>query len=85
MESRASARRCPPDVTPAPASTFVIFGASGDLTRRLLLPALYNLAHEQLLDPDFMIVGVDRVERSDEEFRSYIREADALAHARAGR
>jgi glucose-6-phosphate 1-dehydrogenase len=53
----------------------VIFGASGDLTRRLLLPALYNLAHEQLLDPDFMIVGVDHVERSDEEFRSYIREA----------
>ena len=32
---------------PVPATTLVIFGASGDLARRKLLPALYNLAHEQ--------------------------------------
>jgi len=42
--------------TPAPC-VFVIFGASGDLTRRKLLPALYNLAVSRLLPPGMSIVG----------------------------
>ncbi|MBB2202146.1 glucose-6-phosphate dehydrogenase [Gluconacetobacter tumulisoli] len=45
---------------PAPACTLVIFGAHGDLTKRLLIPALYNLAGSGLLDAQFRILGVDR-------------------------
>src|SRR2546426_4736245 len=40
----------------------VIFGASGDLTRRLLVPSLYNLAHDKLLTEKFVVVGVARNE-----------------------
>ncbi len=48
---------------------FVIFGAGGDLTKRLLLPALYNLAAGQLLPDAFAVVGVARAEMTDDEFR----------------
>ncbi len=48
---------------------FVIFGAAGDLTKRLLLPALYNLAAGQLLHEAFAVVGVARAEMSDDDFR----------------
>ncbi len=41
--------------TPAPACTMVIFGANGDLTKRLLMPALYNLSGGKLLDDQFSI------------------------------
>ncbi|MFC0409719.1 glucose-6-phosphate dehydrogenase [Roseomonas elaeocarpi] len=44
----------------APSCTLVIFGAAGDLTKRLLMPALYNLASEGLLAEGFSVVGVDR-------------------------
>jgi glucose-6-phosphate 1-dehydrogenase len=47
----------------------VIFGATGDLTHRKLLPALYNLAIEQPLPPQFSVVGVARRPFSNEEFR----------------
>src|ERR1044071_3543342 len=47
----------------------VIFGASGDLTRRLLIPSLYNLAHDKLLTQNFAVVGVARQESTHEEFR----------------
>ena len=56
---------------PAPKSAMVVFGASGDLTRRLLMPALYNLACAGLLDDGFRVLGVDRVEGDDEVFRSH--------------
>ena len=62
----------PADATAAPPCTLVIFGASGDLTKRLLIPALYNLAHDQVLDPYFDIIGVDRVQRNDEDFGTYL-------------
>jgi glucose-6-phosphate 1-dehydrogenase len=51
----------------------VIFGASGDLTKRKLLPALYNLATDDLLPRDFAIVGVARHEMSSDDFREKIR------------
>ena len=54
---------------PAPVCTLVIFGANGDLTKRLLMPALYNLSGAKLLDDKFAVVGVDRDESSDEDFR----------------
>lgn len=50
-------------------SIMVIFGATGDLTHRKLLPALYNLALEQPLPPQFTVVGVARRPFSHEEFR----------------
>jgi glucose-6-phosphate 1-dehydrogenase len=55
----------------------VIFGASGDLTRRLLMPAIAQLAESKLLPSGLTIVGSANVEWSTEEFRQQIR--DALA------
>ena len=54
---------------PVHATTLVIFGATGDLARRKLLPALYNLAHEGALPGRFHLIGVSRGEKTDEEFR----------------
>jgi glucose-6-phosphate 1-dehydrogenase len=53
---------------PAPQA-IVVFGATGDLTRRKLLPALYHLYLEGLLPPNFAVVGYSRTEMSDHEFR----------------
>ncbi|MEY2412420.1 MAG: glucose-6-phosphate 1-dehydrogenase, partial [Acidobacteriaceae bacterium] len=50
----------------------VIFGAAGDLTRRKLIPALYNLAQNQLLSREFAIVGVARNVMTTEEFRKKV-------------
>jgi glucose-6-phosphate 1-dehydrogenase len=52
----------------------VIFGASGDLTRRKLIPALYNLACEGLLPEGTVIVGYSRTEMTDESFRARLLE-----------
>jgi glucose-6-phosphate 1-dehydrogenase len=54
---------------------FVIFGAAGDLTKRLLLPALYNLAAARLLPEGFAVVGVARAEMADDEFRRHMGDA----------
>src|ERR1700733_10981255 len=62
--------------TPAPC-VFVIFGASGDLTRRKLIPALYNLAVSRLLPPGMSILGFALTETTDEQFRASMREAVA--------
>jgi glucose-6-phosphate 1-dehydrogenase len=53
----------------------VIFGASGDLTRRKLMPALYDLALEGLLPPGFSVIGFARSEKTNEEFRAEVRES----------
>src|SRR5918999_4785419 len=60
--------------TPEPA-IIVIFGASGDLTKRKIMPALYALAYRRLLPEQFAIVGVARSEQSDEEFAAAMEEA----------
>jgi glucose-6-phosphate 1-dehydrogenase len=57
------------------ACVLVIFGASGDLTKRKLIPALYNLALERRLPERFAVVGYARSELSHEEFRASMREA----------
>jgi glucose-6-phosphate 1-dehydrogenase len=54
---------------PVPPTSLVIFGATGDLARRKLLPALYNLAHEGALPERFGLVGNARSEMTDDEFR----------------
>ena len=64
-----SAKRAATTAAPADPCCFVIFGASGDLTQRLLMPALYNLAAGGLLPDAFSIIGVARGEKSDEAFR----------------
>jgi glucose-6-phosphate 1-dehydrogenase len=57
-------------IEPAPsATTLVIFGASGDLTRRKLLPAVYHLSRAQRLPAEFNVVGVARTPMTDDEFR----------------
>src|SRR6202020_2335046 len=55
--------------------TLVIFGASGDLTERKLMPALYSLAFRRLLPDRFTIVGAARSEGSDDWFRQAMKEA----------
>jgi glucose-6-phosphate 1-dehydrogenase len=54
---------------PADPCCLVIFGASGDLTHRLLVPALYNLSAAGLLPEAFALIGVARSESSNEAFR----------------
>ena len=72
-DARASAteRGAPatPAVAKAPPCTLVIFGAHGDLTKRLLVPALYNLVGSKALDAGSQVIGVDRVEGSDQSWR----------------
>jgi len=53
----------------APPTAVVIFGASGDLTARKLIPAVYNLAVDNLLPPDFHLIGYGRKEISNDAFR----------------
>ena len=52
----------------------VIFGAAGDLTKRKLIPALYNLKKGDLLSDNFAVIGVARAELNDEEFRRRLRD-----------
>jgi len=60
--------------TPDPCA-LVIFGASGDLTKRKLFPALYSLALRRLLPERFGIIGVARTEESDDDFREGMKAA----------
>ncbi len=57
--------------------TIVIFGASGDLTSRKLVPALYNLMRSGALPADTRIVGFSRTPMSDDEWRASLRESTA--------
>src|SRR5262249_53601865 len=61
-----------PSVKPGDPCVFVIFGAGGDLTKRKLFPAAYNLARGRLLFDNFVIVGVDREPLNNEEFQRKI-------------
>jgi glucose-6-phosphate 1-dehydrogenase len=60
---------------PVHPTTLVIFGGTGDLSKRKLLPALYNLAHEGALPERFELVGVSRSELPDAEWEALITEA----------
>jgi glucose-6-phosphate 1-dehydrogenase len=66
----------------APSSAIVIFGASGDLAQRKLIPAIYELAREGLLDERSYVVGYSRSPMTDEQFRKVAREA-VEKHARS--
>ena len=60
---------------PVHPTTLVIFGGTGDLAHRKLLPAIYNLAHEGALPEGFNLIGVSRSEMSDDEYRAMARES----------
>ena len=62
-----------PIVTVEPCS-LIIFGGSGDLTRRKLLPAVYNLVIDGLLPEKYSVVGIGRKPWSDDEFRQVARD-----------
>src|SRR6187399_2646613 len=63
-------------IEPAPApATLVIFGASGDLTKRKLLPAVYHLARNHRLPPRFAVVGVGRTAMDDNAFRDQFKDS----------
>ena len=74
VASETLARTDEPESRPAPPCAMVIFGATGDLTKRKLVPALYNLAADGLLPEEFAIVGVGRTPLSGEEPREQMRE-----------
>jgi len=62
-------------VRPAPPGAMVIFGGGGDLTKRLLMPAIYNLACAGLLDEGFQLIVVDWAEMTIEALREQFQES----------
>jgi glucose-6-phosphate 1-dehydrogenase len=62
---------------PVHDTTLVIFGGTGDLAHRKLLPAIYNLAHEGALPEQFNLISVSRSEMSDDDYRAMAKEAVA--------
>ena len=67
-KEKSTAQRAPQ----APPCEMVIFGAGGDLTKRLLMPALYNLAKDKLLSDNFAVVAADRTPKPADAFRDYL-------------
>jgi glucose-6-phosphate 1-dehydrogenase len=59
----------------APPCALVIFGASGDLAKRKLIPAIYELARQKMLSDQFVLVGYSRSEMTDDAYRQECREA----------
>src|SRR5271165_6907114 len=59
---------------PGDPCVMVIFGASGDLTKRKLIPALYNLAKDHLLSQEFALVGFAKDALTTEQFRDKLSE-----------
>lgn len=55
--------------------TLVLFGASGDLTQRMVMPAIFRLARRGLLSPEFRLIGYARSKMTDDEFRARMRKA----------
>ncbi|ULO08324.1 glucose-6-phosphate dehydrogenase [Paenibacillus sp. 19GGS1-52] len=63
------------DTLHTPGAVFFIFGATGDLARRKLFPAIYSLYREGKLTQDFAVIGVARRPRTQEEFRIDVKES----------
>src|SRR5258705_5217914 len=68
--------------SPPPPCAIVIFGANGDLTRRLIIPALYNLARTRLLPRNLSLVGVDHNKETSEEWIAQLKSVLAQALAK---
>ena len=63
--------------------TLILFGASGDLTQRMVMPAIFRLARRGFLSPEFRVIGYARSEMTDDEFCARMREA-VMREASAG-
>src|SRR3974377_1515330 len=74
VEDRNNRLVTPSRARKAPPCNLVIFGAGGDLTKRLLMPAIYNLAKDKLLSEKFAIIAVDRTPKPIEAYRDYLAE-----------
>ena len=76
----------PKDETPTSSEALLLFGATGDLAKRMLLPSLYALHEDGLIAEDLRIVGTARSELSDDEFRELAGDAlsDYLPEDRKG-
>ena len=77
VEARPTARYATPALPKADSCILIIFGATGDLTKRKLIPALYDLACVGCMSPHFDIVGIGRKDFSDETLRNSLQEAAA--------
>src|SRR3954463_11278263 len=74
-DAKPMIKTTPPALAKAEPCVLVIFGATGDLTRRKLIPALFDLACEGCMPPSFRVLGIGRSAMSDEEFRKTMKEA----------
>jgi glucose-6-phosphate 1-dehydrogenase len=74
VDALPTARYAAPALPKADPCTLVIYGATGDLTRRKLIPALYDLACVGCMSPHFDIVAIGRKPTSDEQFRKELEE-----------
>lgn len=83
VDARPTTTYANPPLPKADSCILVIFGATGDLTRRKLIPALYDLACVGCMSPHFDIVGVGRKPISDDDFRQTLEEE--AAHSKDAR
>src|SRR4051812_9365636 len=74
-DAKPMIKTAPPPLAKADPCVLVIFGATGDLTRRKLIPALFDLACEGCMPPAFRVLGIGRTAMSDDEFRKAMSEA----------
>src|SRR5881275_2606498 len=75
VEARPTAAYTTPALPKADSCILVIFGASGDLTRRKLIPALFDLACVGCMNPFFQVVGTGRTQMTSEQFRKDMHDA----------
>ena len=83
-ETPAPLADAPARPKPAPPAAIVIFGASGDLTCRKLIPALHEDWREGMLSPGTAVVGIARTEMTDEAFRDRVRRGCKSAERSGG-
>lgn len=69
--------------TPAPPNAMVVFGASGDLARRKLIPSIFNIFTQELLDEKFYLLGCGRTKLTDDDFRETAKQAIQESHSGA--
>jgi glucose-6-phosphate 1-dehydrogenase len=62
-------------MTDSPATLFVLFGATGDLAKRMVIPAFYQLAQHDLLPDEWLLIGNGRGDVSHEDFTAHVRDA----------
>ena len=80
--ARAKGKEQSASAVVAPPCAMVIFGAAGDLTKRLVVPALYNLANDRQLSEEFRLVGVDLTDMSADQWQAHLTDAmkEFVAH-----